>query len=1042
MNTIAIMEAGATRPDLIPAEVHGFVVFLIALAGLVLWAGVRYLTTRHQERLPWYGVVGSRVLSAISASWCGLQLLARGCELTGPWPLWLAAVIAGLAVEGAAALYRHERGVINRRLGLVLVVLRGLAILILVVVLLQPVRVWSAVRNISRRVVVLLDDSGSMNFTDRKWTPSEKVELALQANLIKVDERPMPELDGLLDWPATLQPWTAMMTQTNAPPPALVELLEHKASQARDLLEAMDGYQGSLDAEKGRKAGYAVERLQGQLRETLVPALSEAQKASGDQRLDSNHLRRVSEAAERVASTVNATRAAIDDLAWQDLPDARREAINSYCTTTRVALAHAVLTQAPEGQSSLLDRLSERYDIDLLRMGNGLESMDAKSRSGNAWKPVAGQEAFRSLSDYTLALEKVLKETPSEELAGVLMLSDGRNNSVMSLDPIGRRLGLQGVPVCGVVVGSTGVPRDVAIGEVTAPESIFLGDKVRVRVKLHVTGAKGKRVHLRMSGPASAGAVVTNAPPSGEGILDQGYLDVFTDDYTREILLTHEPKEHGIFSYTLQADVLEGELFSTNNTWKVDVAVSDDRTNVLLIDERPRWEFRYLRNLFYGRDKSVHLQYMLMHPDQAGGVKAKAFPPASASRKFGDAESGSLPISREEWRKFDLIILGDLSPDSLSEDVIEEIRKCVSERGAMLVVSVGRNDMPQSFDSEALMELLPVRYEPRAGEGLSVESTLGSKLVLTVAGKSHPVMQQSDSYSENEAVWEEMPEIGWHLPLLDVKPGAEVLAYAETVGGEEVESGVSDAATRLDEETRNRSRNALVVAQTYGRGKVLMLNFDQTWRLRYKAGDTYHHRFWGQIMRWGVGEKLRAGEDHLRVGTDQLIYTPGQSPRVLARVTDEEAMGIVNAQLDVSVNLGDREVARVRPVYREGSHGMYEVELPPCEEPGRYDLRLTRKDGERAQEVDTAFVVVTAARSIELASVTATRKDLQTLSRLTGGRVVGPARAATLWNAFGEGRTEVQERHERSMWDQPWVLIFLIGLLSTEWLLRKKGGLT
>ena len=65
----------------------------------------------------------------------------------------------------------------------------------------------------------------------------------------------------------------------------------------------------------------------------------------------------------------------------------------------------------------------------------------------------------------------------------------------------------------------------------------------------------------------------------------------------------------------MKIDPVEGELFPNNNEWDFDTAVSDDRTNVLIIDDRPRWEFRYLRNLFDSRDKSVHLQYVLLHPD-------------------------------------------------------------------------------------------------------------------------------------------------------------------------------------------------------------------------------------------------------------------------------------------------------------------------------------------------------------------------------------------------------------------------------------------
>ena len=64
------------------------------------------------------------------------------------------------------------------------------------------------------------------------------------------------------------------------------------------------------------------------------------------------------------------------------------------------------------------------------------------------------------------------------------------------------------------------------------------------------------------------------------------------------------------------------------------------------------------------------------------------------------------------------------------------------------------------------------------------------------------------------------------------------------------------------------------------------------------------------------------------------------------------------------------------------------------------------------------------------------------LARWTGGRVVGPARAGARWNVFGEGRRTVQERHERTLWDRSWVLLLLLGLLTAEWLLRKRGGLT
>ena len=961
MNMNGAIDTTTARTDLIPVSVPGFAVFLLAMVAVLLWAGARYLTKRERERLPWYGVIGPRVGTAIVAAWCCMQLLGRWCELSGPWPIWLAAAITGFSIEGAASRYQYERRPISERLGLALTLMRSLALLLLVVVLLQPVRVWSTDRHIARRVAVLVDDSESMHFTDEQWTKGEMAEMGLQADLLDPKE-----------WPLPVQ-------------------------------------------------------------------------------------------AEGAGAGTNLSASA--DSAWDALPLDRRESIRRYCATNRFALAAAVLAHPPEGGKSLLDRLAGRYDLYLARMGDGLELTqseyieraaalpDGETSEGkdsvpenemDRAPPTSGDLALRSLTDYPTALEKIIKDIPSEELAGVLIVSDGRNNGAAGLEPIARRLGLQDVPVCGIVVGGTRLPRDVAIAEVQAPESIFLGDRVRMRVTVRVTGAKGSKINLMMSGASSEGGAGVSVPTSdGEVVLDKALIDVLTDDYTREVRLTHEPKEHGLRSYSLWTETLDDELFTTNNTWKVDVAVSDDRTNVLLVDDRPRWEFRYLRNLFYGRDKSVHLQYFLVNPDKVeGGTYDASYPPASASREFGDAEAGALPVSRDEWRKFGMIVIGDVDADTLTTDVLDNIRHCVSERGAMLVVIAGRRHMPHSFDDEVLRELLPVRYGAGAGSAASV-ARLRARLVLTGTGGSHPVMQQSGSYSENAAIWDEMMPVTWRCQVSGVKPGAEVLAYAqseEKLAEDPVD--VAAVASRLDEETSRRTRNSLIVAQDYGRGKVLMLNFDQTWRLRHKVGDTLHHKFWGQVMRWGVGEKLRAGSEGLRLGTDRLIYTPREAPRVLARVTDSNSVGVVNAQLDVVVTRGDVEVARVTPVYRDGSHGMYEVALPPCAELGRYELVMTRKDPGHEAEVQTAFMVVTAKRSIEFSDVTATREHLDLLARSTGGRVVGPARAHELWDAFGEGGTVVAERHERTLWDRPWVLICLLGFLTTEWVLRKRGGLT
>ncbi len=1072
-------DSSFVRTDLLPPTVPGAVVALLAVGGLLLWLAVRRLTARHRADLPRWGVVVPRVVTAATAAWCGLQLLGRCVELGSRWPLWLAGLVAGLAVELTVALYGRERRVIDRRLGYALVALRCTAIVMLILILLQPVLKRTVGRRIVRRVAVLMDDSDSMHFTDRQWTLSEKVGLGVQSGLCGADERQVPALERVPAWHARLSEQMRAAPPTNQAPTTLVRTLREGTALVRELQTQVDRLVAGLDAGAAREQLEPLGRLQRQARDATLPALAELVQASQARQLAPRHLERLGEAVDQLNACLAPAREAADTLAWERLPAPRREAIDALCQTSRWVLAESILTRRGAADEALLDRLAERYDIELYRLGRSLQRLPAEQvgvlaldRAGQTngavervrrdWRgllasnsaPVGVAAAFRSGTDYAAALETVAREIPSEQLAGVLLLSDGRHNGDTAVDPIARRLGLQDVPVSTILVGGSRLPFDASLADVSVPESIYLGDQVRARAVVRATGAMGRKLAVRLM--------------LGGETVDQTELAVSSADWQQEVRLAHAPTTNtfgqaaeasagragssggdaggvGALGYTLRIDPVPEELFADNNDWNFDVAVSDDRTNVLLVDDRPRWEFRYLRNLFFGRDKSIHLQYVLLHPDTIDQVAvAESLPPASAGRAFGDAEAGALPRDRDEWRKFDVIILGDVGPDVLTPEVVAEVQACVAERGALLVVIAGPQAMPHAFADARLGELLPVRYEAATG-GCWIPPEDAFRVVLTPAGRAHPILQQSTSVTESEAIWAGLPEMRWRFPLADAKPGAEVLAYA-VASDEAAEdfSGVTvaDAVAKLEAETRKRNRDALIVAQNYGRGKVLMLNFDRTWRLRYRVGDTYHHRFWGQVVRWGVGEKLRAGHAGLRLGTDKLTYTPGEAVRVFGRVADPGFQPVNDARLLAVLLRNGAELVRVPLAHREGSHGLYEGGFPELTEPGRYTVELRREDGGKSEPVRTILLVVTARRPVERSDVAASRETPDLMARWTAGRVVAPEQADTLWNSFGAGRRTLSETVEQPLWNSPFWFVALVGLLTVEWLLRKRGGLT
>jgi hypothetical protein len=961
-----------------------------------------------------------------------LQTAMRVMVFETPWHWVGFALAAGFGVEALVSLYRYElRGVaVWRQRGLL--GLRTLVFLLALFMMLQPVWVRLVDRRITRRVVVLLDDSDSMHFRDTLWSLSEKLDIAAALGKLDVGLRP---LGGWHELVRIRQRCQAACRDGGREAEAETADWTRDLEAARAILRTWLDNRGKwLDEKKAAEAGA---RLESALRGTALPALDAA--LNSDTGTGTNQTcESIVQALLAAEQAWPAVRAGADEKLWKGLSEDAQAAMTALCHTNRSALAQSLLFHDATGRGSFWDRLAQRYDVELWRFGSYAERWTFDRTFTNAAPFVAGpatdREDGRDMTDTTLALETVLRETPGGELAGVLVVGDGIHNSDAGIEPVAERLTLQGTRVGGLIVGGSQAPFDLAIVDAQAPDTVYAGDRMRIRVTVQATRARGKTFGLRLL-------------QDGDKV-DEIKLKAEADSWRHEARLTHSPAEKGVYRYTVELERFEDEFLTDNNTWSFDVAVSEDRINVLLVDSRPRWEFRYLRNLFYGRDTSVHLQYMLTHPDRLPGwEKRPSPPPASAQRAFGDAEAGAWPENREEWEAFHVIILGDIEPDRLTDNVLEELRHVVAERGALLVLIAGPRAMPHAFESGPLSEMIPVTYRP-VSEWAGVAPESAFRFTLTPAGRTHSITRQSPSVSENESIWREIPEMRWRFPVDDVKPGGEILAYARPLDRAAAdESGTSpdieSVMDRLDQAMEQRQRNALVVASEYGRGRVLAMMTDRLWRLRYRKGDVYHHRFWGQVIRWGAGELLREGDEHMRIGTDQWRYGRRDQVRVVARLTDAGMRRGSPNRLNARVTQDGQERARLVLRPREGAPGMYEGETGPFPDADRYRVDVSVDDPVGpAGSVGTEFAVVEALRPVEMATVSADPTMVMKAANITDGLVTYPVDMDALLDAFGEGRRTVRDRLERPLWNSAWIFLLIMLALAGEWILRKKGGLT
>ncbi len=722
----------------------------------------------------------------------------------------------------------------------------------------------------------------------------------------------------------------------------------------------------------------------------------------------------------------------------------------------RSELAGQLFSGEEDSQSGLGSQILEGYELKLYEFASTARELPVSQ--ANAGKGKAGQnqgtapnsgnsssnlneEASRwaQHTDLAAALRKVSEDTPSEKLSGVILLTDGLDHSRTDVPQAAKHFARHNVPVNSVIIGSQQPVRDAVFVTVDAPPQIYHGDSVSVRATVRADQLKGKSTTVRFF--------------EGATLLEKRDVTFTTDKHRESVLFRHEPADARIHRYRVELSPIDGEETVENNSAERSVWVSNDQIRVLLIEDRPRWEFRYLRNLFAGRDKTVFLQAVLLRPDRLAGVPATPVIRASAGRAFDDCEATALPASEAEWLKFDAIILGDVEPEQLGEDGIRSIEKFVRQKGGSLVVVAGRNAMPHAYRNSLLADLLPVKLTgPSFQTAMSPEA--GCFLSTTKEGLSHVILQQADGH--HASALEELPQLSWRHPDCQARVGATVLAYASdrrTSDGQQDAAAIPNAAPpaasdRIDLPEDEQRKRALMLWHRFGAGKVLQMNFDESWRLRYGIGDRLHHQFWGQIIRWSVSERLSSGTDLVRMGTDRTLYPAGDPIVVQARLLDEHRNAIMDRPVKAVVKQGDETIRSVELVPHADRPGLLQAEIRDITTAGTYRIelqgdivtQLLLADSQKGENVGLEIGVQSVTPGDELLDLVADPSTGMQLADLTGGIVVTPEQATSVLDHLGPKSSFQRKRWTVPLWNIWPVIGVFLGGVSLEWILRRLTG--
>ncbi|HEY7314338.1 MAG TPA: VWA domain-containing protein, partial [Gemmataceae bacterium] len=431
----------------------------------------------------------------------------------------------------------------------------------------------------------------------------------------------------------------------------------------------------------------------------------------------------------------------------------------------RLSLAKALLTRGDQDWlTAMLTRRKVRVHVyHCSGRAHRLKDVTAHDEIGPALEAINALQAEPShdSSQLGMAVRQVLNDFRGSSLAAVVMLTDGVTTEGEDLVKVSKYAQQMGVPLFFVGIGDSQEVRDLYLHDLTSADSAYVNDRLIFTVNLTAQGYNGlsTQVKLREKGKDAVLA----------------HKDVQFDGTTKtvKVILMHQPTEPGEKVYEIEVPGQEDEITTENNRLQRQVFVHETRQiKVLYVEGYRRWEYHYLKTLLEREsnrlkgNKSIDLKVLLLESDPDFAVQDR-----TALSEFP---------SKAELNAFDVVILGDVDPQSPSDpkmtEHLKDLADFVRERGGGLLMIAGERHAPFAYKDSPLKDVLPIDITSDKPPD-DAEIADRYRLALTPIGRTHQMFQFAPGNDQdNEAIWNRLPEMYWSASGYQLKRAAEVLA--------------------------------------------------------------------------------------------------------------------------------------------------------------------------------------------------------------------------------------------------------------------------
>lgn len=526
------------------------------------------------------------------------------------------------------------------------------------------------------------------------------------------------------------------------------------------------------------------------------------------------------------------------------------------------------------------------------------------------------------------ALKAVLDRETGSPLAGVIVLTDGRNNAGVDPRQVIPTAQNMRVPLYIVGLGSELSPPNLQLLEVDLPKRLYPGDRFTLSALIGSSGFTGEKVTVQItSGPKDASL-------DSLGIEAEQQVEIPADGSLAAAKFELEPKAVGQWQYAARVLPLPAESDVRDNIQVANVEVIERKNRVLILAGGPTREYQFVRNLLY-RDRDVESHVLL----QSGSPR---------SSQEAQELLTEFPSDRAGLSKYDAVLAFDADWTQIPDRSVDALEKWVAEQAGGFLMVAGSVEMPKwvarsasGSRAVALRALAPVVLDQRGSSLLAagrVESGSAWPLTITPDGRQTDFMWLSDDAQSSGELWNNFDGVYSFYSAYELKPGAKALAL------------FSDPTAAVDGQ-----QPIYMASQFYGAGRTVFLGGGELWRLRV-LGDQYFDRFYTKLVRWISQGRLLMDSDRgvLLVDREQAIL--GEQVVVRAVLKDQRYEPLIQSEVVARlIDAQGRNLPLVlRPLADGSQPGVYTGQFP-VQVPGQYAIQL-QLGGLASDEVLTASI--------------------------------------------------------------------------------------